>query len=135
VRRHDGTVVGGAVTVVDVTELRETAGLARESAEEVSALLDAVPVAVLFARTPNGTRIDGNRVVATLFRTPVNSNFSLGALTQLGKELPDALLVDISMPEMDGYALIQAIRRSGNGCAGNRLHGARPRRGPSARLG
>ncbi len=35
VRRHDGTVAGGAVTVVDVTELRETARVARERAEEL----------------------------------------------------------------------------------------------------
>ena len=77
VRRHDGTVVGGAVTVVDVTELRETARVARERAEEMSALLDAVPVAVFVARAPDGTLIDGNHVAARLFRAPPHSNFSL----------------------------------------------------------
>lgn len=78
VRRHDGTVVGGAVTVVDVTELRETARRAREHAEEFSALFDAVPVAVLVARTADGTRIDGNRLAAGLFRVPAGSTLSFG---------------------------------------------------------
>jgi PAS domain S-box-containing protein len=35
VRTHDGTVAGGTVTIVDVTELRETARIARERAEEL----------------------------------------------------------------------------------------------------
>ena len=77
VRRHDGVVTGGAVTVVDVTGLREAERAARERAEEMAALLDAVPVAVFVARGRDGARIDGNDLAARLFRASAKSNFSL----------------------------------------------------------
>jgi PAS domain S-box-containing protein len=56
--------------------LEEAGVAAAQKAAEMSALLDAMPVAVLFAHDPDCHHMSGNRVVQELLDLPPSANFS-----------------------------------------------------------
>ncbi len=72
--------------VLDVTErkqaeatLRESERRERERAEELSVLLEAVPMAVFIARDPDCLHLSGNRLADEILRIPTGNELSLSA--------------------------------------------------------
>ena len=51
------------------------------------------------------------------------------------EEKPDLILLDIMMPQLDGFAVCAELRRLGNPSAGSDAHRQRPGRGPGERPG
>jgi len=77
-------------------EIRASEQRERERANELSALMDSVPAAVLMAHDPEARRITGSRKAHELLRIPPDGNFSLSArggaghlrILQDGEEVP-----------------------------------------------
>jgi CheY-like chemotaxis protein len=51
-----------------------------------------------------------SRVVELLGHDAIPSMSGLDALAQIGRSLPDLVLLDLMMPEMDGYETLRRIR-------------------------
>lgn len=72
--------VRGFVTINrDVTARRQIEEELRQRAEEIEALLELLPVAVLIAHDPHARRITGNQAAYALLRAPVGANLSRSA--------------------------------------------------------
>jgi PAS domain S-box-containing protein len=85
-REPGGQIIGLCGTVQDITRrkraeeaLRESELRERRKAEELEAILDAVPVPVLVAHDADCRRITGNRVACEQLRVAAGGNFSLSA--------------------------------------------------------
>jgi PAS domain S-box-containing protein len=81
----DGRVLTGTV-VRDITEqkraeeeLRISGHRERERAEELAAMLEAVPTPVIIVHNSDGTHMTGNRATDELFRQPRGTEISLSA--------------------------------------------------------
>ena len=79
-----GKVVSISVVVEDVTERKRIQEALRERAEELQAVLDAVPAAVFVALDPECRMMTGNRTCNELLRLPHGANPSKSA----GEEAP-----------------------------------------------
>lgn len=86
VRDAEGSVTGIFAQGVDLTErkqaeeaLRASERQQRNRAEELEALMDAVPAVVLMAHDPDGRRITGNPEAYRFFRVSRGANLSRGA--------------------------------------------------------
>ena len=79
-----GKVVSISVVVEDVTERKRIEEALRERAEELQAVLDAVPAAVFVASDPECRMMTGNRTCQELLRLPHDANPSKSA----GEEAP-----------------------------------------------
>jgi PAS domain S-box-containing protein len=74
-----GKVVSISVVVEDVTERKRIEEALRERAEELQAVLDAVPAAVFVASDPECRMMTGNRTCQELLRLPRDANPSKSA--------------------------------------------------------
>jgi len=113
-----------ACVIQDITErkeaeeaLRRSEATARARAEELEAILDAVPGMALISQDPLGHRITGSRVAYELLRLPYGTNISKSAaegerpsnfrIVKDGTELPPS-----ELPVQKAAATGQVIRES-----------------------
>jgi DNA-binding response OmpR family regulator len=66
---------------------------------------------ILYAEDDNNMRINYSNYLETLFASVYEARDGLEALSLYKKHLPDILLLDISMPHMDGLTLAHTIRK------------------------
>jgi PAS domain S-box-containing protein len=78
-KEASGRIVSINVVVEDVTERKRTERALRDKAEELQAVLDAVPAAVFVAHDPECSIITGNRTSLELLRLPDGANTSKSA--------------------------------------------------------
>jgi PAS domain S-box-containing protein len=64
---------------LDVTERKRAESMLRARAEELEAVMDAVPVATLISRDPECRHLTGSRMTYDLFRVPYGANLSKSA--------------------------------------------------------
>ncbi len=55
-------------------------------------------------------------LIVSLGHTPILAENGVSALEQMEKQLPDIVLLDILMPEMDGYEVLDSMKDSGKLC-------------------
>jgi two-component system CheB/CheR fusion protein len=67
---------GAAAQWRDITERRQVEERARARAAELEAVMEAVPVAIIISRDPEGRDVVGNRQSYEMHRCPVGSNLS-----------------------------------------------------------
>ena len=86
VRDRDGKVARWFATLTDISQQRKTEDALRKAhnvevsrANELEAIMDAVPVAMFVSRDPECLKIIGNRSAYQLFREPPGSNLSKSA--------------------------------------------------------
>jgi PAS domain S-box-containing protein len=79
IRGADGRIDAGVVVCWEVTERKRMEEGLRESAAELQAVLDAVPVAVLITHDCDARDIAGNRICNELLRLPLRANLSKSA--------------------------------------------------------
>ncbi|HQT77656.1 MAG TPA: PAS domain S-box protein [Rhodopila sp.] len=71
IRDPAGTIVGGVVAELDVTEARQAEASLAESEARLRTLIETVPVGLVLAEFPSGRIVSGNSYVETLLRHPV----------------------------------------------------------------
>ncbi len=86
IKDYAGSVTGVVLVFHDVTArrraqeaLRESERRERERAEELAAILEAVPTPVIIVHTPDCLHMTGNRLADELFRQPTGTEISLSA--------------------------------------------------------
>ncbi len=98
-RDPEGAVVGLTVAAMEVTELVEAEQRARERADEVEALMQVMPIAVLRTDDPDCRVIQGNRSAYELMRSRAGTNLVRDGMeatphrvVRAGRDLPTAEL-------------------------------------------
>ena len=73
----DGKFIGSISMLTDITELKKLIDQTRQRAEEITKIMDVVPVAIFIGHDPHSDRITGNRAANELFKTEVRENISI----------------------------------------------------------
>jgi signal transduction histidine kinase/CheY-like chemotaxis protein/HPt (histidine-containing phosphotransfer) domain-containing protein len=113
----------GSTFTFSATFLRATAGASEAAATsagvppEGSELKTAEPLAILIVEDNNVNSLVAAHLLKKIGHTPAVAMSGREALRMLSEQRFDLVLMDVQMPEMDGYEITQAIR---NGRAGDR---------------
>ncbi len=76
--RDGATVAGVVAAMIDITDQKRVEAALRQKVEEMSTLLDTLPIGVFIAHDPDATHITGNAAAHLLLRTG-RSNLSMSA--------------------------------------------------------
>jgi len=76
--RDGATVAGVVAAMIDITDQKRVEAALRQKVEEMSTLLDTLPIGVFIAHDPDATHITGNAAAHLLLRTG-KSNLSMSA--------------------------------------------------------
>lgn len=95
----------------DITESKRAAQFLEDEQQKMTILLDTIP-AFISLKTPDCRIHFANKRFRDLFGEPAG-RFCYEIVEGVEEPCPDLILLDIVMPEMDGFETIQIIRDSG----------------------
>jgi two-component system, sensor histidine kinase len=109
VTNGDGTVVGLLGTAQDITDLKLVEQALREQAENLQAIMEAVPAIVFLAHDPECRRISGSNTAYEALRVPRSANLSLTGI-ESDKPKGFRVLIDGCEPSPDQLPVQRAAR-------------------------